>query len=144
MSLTRIGPRIGVGLVRRWDRRVPLAAGRECYREHESAEGDARGEADRGRPARMAGKMPAVPGEIGLQHRPPHARNRLRASLAAARTRSGAVPPKLVRLAAERPASNTSYTAEVTAGSAACNSPSGSSARLQPKASARLTIMPVA
>src|ERR1700731_3122412 len=105
MSLTRIGPRIGVGLVRRWDRSVPLAAGRERNRENESAECDARGEADHGRSARMAGKMPAVPGEMGLQHCPPHSRNLLRASPAAARTRSGAAPPKLVRLATERPAS---------------------------------------
>src|SRR5216683_4218679 len=126
MLLTRIGPWIGVGLVRRRDRRVPLATPCQRQRKDEGEEGDARGEADRGRPARMAGKMSAVPGEIGLQHRPPHSRNRLRASLAAARTRSGAVPPKLVRLAAERPASSTSYTAEVIAGSAACNSPSGS------------------
>src|SRR5712671_1389063 len=144
MSLTRIRPRVGVGLVRRWDWRIPLATPCQRQRKDEREEGDARGEADHGRPARIAGKMPAVPGEMGLQHWPPHSRNLLRASPAAARTRSGAAPPKLVRLAAERPASNTSYTAEVTAGSAACNSPSGSSARLQPKASARLTIMPVA
>ena len=45
-------------------------------------------------------------GAAGIARR--HSRNRLRAAATAARTCSGAVPPKLVRLATERSASSTS------------------------------------
>ena len=59
-------------------------------------------------------------------------------------TITGAVPPKLVRLAADCAGSRTSYTPSVMPGSTACNSASGSSARVQLRASARRTISPVA
>jgi len=72
-----------------------------------------------------------------------HSKNLFRASTMAARTHSGAVPPKLVRLATERSRFRIAYTAAVIVGSTACISLSGSSAKVQFRASARWTIAPV-
>src|ERR1700739_2898475 len=72
-----------------------------------------------------------------------HSRNLFRAAMMAARTHSGAVPPRLVRLATERSRFRTSYTAAVIVGSMACISLSGSSAKVQFRASDRLTMAPV-
>src|SRR5438132_1425672 len=108
MSLTRIGPRVGDWHIWRRLRRISLAAASECQREGKSAQGDSGGEVDRGRPARSAGRMPAAPGDAAAERWPPHPKNLFLAAATAARTRSGAVPPKLVRLATERPASSTS------------------------------------
>src|SRR5690606_67732 len=73
----------------------------------------------------------------GLVHR------RLLQSAMRARTCSGAVPPKLWRLAQEASGVRTSYTALVMPESRACNSSSGRSPRPTPSASARFTAAPV-
>ena len=70
-------------------------------------------------------------------------KKRLRAAAAARATLSGAVPPKLVRLATERSTVSTSNTALVMRGSTRCISASGRSASAQFSASARLTSAPV-
>src|SRR5690606_5298683 len=70
-------------------------------------------------------------------------RRRLLQSALRARTCSGAVPPKLWRLAQEASGVSTSYTPSVIRPSRACNSLSGNSPRPRPSASARFTAAPV-
>src|SRR5579859_7331135 len=126
----RIGAGIGVGFVsRRLRRRFAAAPGKRQ-----------RDEQYRDNPQRRHAAAGIVAGGIVLVHR----QYLLRAAAIAARTLSGAVPPKLVRLATDRSTSSTSYTEAVIAGSIACISTSNISASDWPSDSARLTISPVA
>src|SRR5262249_15215674 len=68
--------------------------------------------------------------------------NRSRAALAARRTLSGAVPPKLVRLAIERSTLSTPKTSAVMRDSTCCIAASGRSARPQRFSSANRTSCP--
>src|SRR5258708_3515772 len=125
----RIGARIGGGFVAGglWAGLATAPGERQSDEQH------------RDDPQRRHAPAGTMVGGIILIHR----QYLLRAAATAARTRPGAVPPKLVRLATDRSTSSTSYTEAAIVGSIACISASGISASPWPSASARLTISPV-
>src|SRR5437016_7649780 len=103
-SLTRVRARKGDGLAWGSLRRPFLTATgqRECEK---------KGEGSQAGPHPLPPPCPrgrGGPMEAGEWERADHPKNLFRASATAARTHSGAVPPKLVRLATARSASSTS------------------------------------
>src|ERR1700692_2899415 len=107
----RIDAGIGIGLIRGWLRGGLAAAPGKRQRDQQHRDEPQR--------RRAAEKIEAR--ATGWAHR----QYLSRATTTAARTRSGAVPPKLVRLATDRSTSSTSYTEAVIARSIACISPIG-------------------